>query len=71
MPEELEIIERRIRQLEIEREAIKREKDQGKLTSLNEEIANLTEERNRLKAKWSRKRILWKRSSRGKMRSRP
>ena len=51
-PEELEIIERRIRQLEIEREAIKREKDQGKLTSLNEEIANLTEERNRLNAKW-------------------
>ena len=51
-PEELEIIERKIRQLEIEREAIKREKDQGKLKGLNEEIANLTEERNRLKAKW-------------------
>src|SRR5512137_1744817 len=50
--EELEIIERRIRQLEIEREAIKREKDQGKLKSLNEEIGNLTEERNRLEAKW-------------------
>jgi ATP-dependent Clp protease ATP-binding subunit ClpB len=52
VPEELEIIERRIRQLEIEREAIKREKDQEKLNSLNEEIGNLTEERNRLKAKW-------------------
>jgi len=52
VPEELEIIERRIRQLEIEREAIKREKDQVKLDSLNEEIGNLTEERNRLKAKW-------------------
>lgn len=51
-PEELEIIERRIRQLEIEREAIKREKDQGKLKSLNEEIGNLTEERNGLNAKW-------------------
>ena len=51
-PEELEIIERRIRQLEIEREAIKREKDQQKLKSLNEEIGNLTEERNRLNAKW-------------------
>ena len=51
-PEELEIIERRIRQLEIEREAIKREKDQEKLKSLNEEIGNLTEERNRLNAKW-------------------
>ncbi len=52
VPEELETIERRIRQLEIEREAIKREKDQGKLKSLNEEIANLTEDRNRLRAKW-------------------
>jgi ATP-dependent Clp protease ATP-binding subunit ClpB len=52
VPEELEIIERRIRQLEIEREAIKREKDQEKLKVLNEEIGNLTEERNRVKAKW-------------------
>jgi ATP-dependent Clp protease ATP-binding subunit ClpB len=51
-PEELETIERRIRQLEIEREAIKREKDQEKLKILNEEIGNLTEERNRLNAKW-------------------
>ncbi|MGA2162442.1 MAG: ATP-dependent chaperone ClpB [Methanoregula sp.] len=51
-PEELETIERRIRQLEIEREAIKREKDQQKLKALNEEIGNLTEERNRLEAKW-------------------
>ncbi|MGA3012917.1 MAG: ATP-dependent chaperone ClpB [Bacteroidales bacterium] len=52
VPEELEIIERKIRQLEIEREAIKREKDEVKLKSLNEEIGNLTEERNRLKSKW-------------------
>ncbi len=51
-PEELETIERKIRQLEIEREAIKREKDQTKLKSLNEEIANLSEERDRLQAKW-------------------
>jgi ATP-dependent Clp protease ATP-binding subunit ClpB len=51
-PEELEIIERKIRQLEIEREAIKREKDQGKLKGLNEEIANLGEDRNRLQARW-------------------
>jgi ATP-dependent Clp protease ATP-binding subunit ClpB len=51
-PEELETIERKIRQLEIEREAIKREKDEGKLKSLNEEIANLTEKRNQLRAKW-------------------
>jgi ATP-dependent Clp protease ATP-binding subunit ClpB len=52
VPEELEMIERRIRQLEIEREAIRREKDTEKLKNLNEEIGNLTEERNRLKAKW-------------------
>ncbi len=51
-PEELEAIERKIRQLEIEREALKREKDEIKLKPLNQEIANLTEERNKLKAKW-------------------
>jgi ATP-dependent Clp protease ATP-binding subunit ClpB len=51
-PEELETIERKIRQLEIEREAIKREKDEAKLKTLNLEIANLSEERNKLKAKW-------------------
>ena len=51
-PEELDTIERRIRQLEIEREAIKREKNQEKLKSLNEDIGNLTEERNRVNAKW-------------------
>ena len=51
-PEELDTIERRIRQMEIEREAIKREKNQEKLKSLNEEIGNLTEERNRVNAKW-------------------
>lgn len=51
-PEELDELERRIRQLEIEREAIKRENDTKKLELLGEEIANLSEERNRLKAKW-------------------
>ena len=52
LPEELEIIERKIRQLEIEREAIKREKDKVKLNALNEEIANLNDERSHLRAKW-------------------
>ncbi|MBX7107712.1 MAG: ATP-dependent chaperone ClpB [Chitinophagales bacterium] len=52
VPEELDEIERKIRQLEIEREAIKRENDKKKLDELNREIANLTEERNQLKAKW-------------------
>jgi len=53
LPEDLEVIERRIRQLEIEREAIRREKDKEKEKSLNEEIANLNDERNRLRAKWN------------------
>ncbi len=52
LPEELEIIERKTRQLEIEREAIKREKDKMKLSALNEEIANLNDERSHLRAKW-------------------
>ena len=51
-PEELETLDRKIRQLEIEREAIKREKDETKLKSLNAEIANLSDERNQLRAKW-------------------
>ena len=52
VPEELDEIERRIRQLEIEREAIKRENDKIKLDDLNAEIANLSDERNIIKAKW-------------------
>lgn len=51
-PEELEMIERKIMQLEIEREAIKREGDNTKLSKLAEELANLNEERNSLQAKW-------------------
>jgi len=51
-PEELDEIERRIMQLEIEREAIKRENDKKKLDSLNEEIANLSDKRADLMAKW-------------------
>src|ERR1035437_1795969 len=52
MPEELDKLERAIRQWEIEREAIKREKDESKLKQLNTEIANLTVERDTFKAKW-------------------
>ncbi|HEU4608674.1 MAG TPA: ATP-dependent chaperone ClpB [Chitinophagaceae bacterium] len=52
MPEELDTLERQIRQLEIEREAIKRENDEVKLKELNTEIANLAVERDTLKAKW-------------------
>jgi len=52
MPEELDKLERQIRQLEIEREAIKRENDEEKLKQLNTEIANLSVERDTLRAKW-------------------
>ena len=52
VPEELDEIERRIRQLEIEREAIKRENDQDKLAQLGKEIGELTEQRNEMKARW-------------------
>ncbi len=52
MPEELDTLERRIRHLEIEREAMKREKDEVKISKLNEELANLEEERNGLKSQW-------------------
>ncbi|HNW72970.1 MAG TPA: ATP-dependent chaperone ClpB [Bacteroidales bacterium] len=52
LPEDLEKIERRLRQMEIEREAIKRENDGERLTALNNEIANLKEEQKSLRAKW-------------------
>ncbi len=52
MPEELDKLERQIRQLEIEREAIKREHDEAKLKELNTEIANLSVERDTYKSKW-------------------
>ncbi|ASV32006.1 ATP-dependent chaperone ClpB [Maribacter cobaltidurans] len=51
-PEELDVLDRRIMQLEIEIEAIKRENDQSKLKSLNLELANVKEERNEIFAKW-------------------
>ncbi len=52
VPEELDKIERNIKQLEIEREAIKRENDTRKLEQLNQEIANLKEESKKHRAKW-------------------
>jgi ATP-dependent Clp protease ATP-binding subunit ClpB len=52
MPIELDVLERKIRQLEIEREAIKRENDKQKLEDLNKEIAELTDQRTDLRAKW-------------------
>lgn len=58
MPEELDRLERQIRQLEIEREAIKRENDEQKLRDLNTEISNLAVERDTFKAKWQQEKEL-------------
>ncbi|HEY4060862.1 MAG TPA: ATP-dependent chaperone ClpB [Puia sp.] len=58
MPEELDKLERSIRQLEIEREAIKRERDEEKLRELSAEIGNLSVERDTLKAKWRQEKDL-------------
>jgi ATP-dependent Clp protease ATP-binding subunit ClpB len=58
MPEELDKLERQIRQLEIEREAIKRENDEDKLKELNTHLANLAVERDTLKAKWQEEKEL-------------
>ncbi len=52
-PEQLDILDRKIMQIEIEIEAIKRENDTKKLASLKEELANLKEQRNEINAKWT------------------
>ena len=52
LPEELDEISRHIKQLEIEREAIKREKDEAKLTQLAKEISALKEQEKSMRAKW-------------------
>jgi ATP-dependent Clp protease ATP-binding subunit ClpB len=51
-PEELDVLDRKIMQLEIEIEAIKREKDDKKLAVLKKELANIKEQRNEINAKW-------------------
>ncbi|MDE5788363.1 MAG: ATP-dependent chaperone ClpB [Bacteroidaceae bacterium] len=52
LPEELDEISRKLKQLEIEREAIKREDDQPKLQQLNKEIADLQEQETQFRSKW-------------------
>ena len=52
VPEELDEITRKLKQLEIEREAIKREDDKPKLEQLNKEIANLQEQEQQFRSKW-------------------
>lgn len=66
MPEELDILERQIRQLEIEREAIKRENDEVKLKSLNTDIANLSVERDTYMSKWKDEKELVEKIQNGK-----
>ena len=58
MPEELDTLIRQIRQLEIEREAIKRENNPEQLKALNIDISNLTVQQDTLKAKWSEEKEL-------------
>ena len=57
-PEELDVLDRRIMQIEIEIEAIKREKDKKKLDVLQEELANLKNQRDSIYAKWKREKDL-------------
>ncbi|MET0465164.1 MAG: ATP-dependent chaperone ClpB [Chitinophagaceae bacterium] len=66
MPEELDRLIRQIRQLEIEREAIKRENDEEKLRLLNTEIANLSVERDTFKAKWKEEKDIVEKVQSGK-----
>ena len=56
LPEELENIQRKIRQLEIEREAIKRENDKKKVTELTKVIEELSNERDKIKSRWESER---------------
>ena len=58
LPEELDELTRRLKQLEIEREAIKREGDSDKLQSLNREIADLQEQEKAFRSKWEGERSL-------------
>ena len=56
LPEELDGIERQIRQLEIEREALKREKDKGKIKGIEKELADLEEQRSAMRVQWEQER---------------
>ena len=58
LPEELDELTRRLKQLEIEREAIKREGDSDKLQALNKEIADLQEQEKTFRSKWEGERAL-------------
>ena len=67
VPEALDEISRRIKQLEIEREAIKRENDTEKLQQLAKEIADLKEEETKFRAKWQSEKELVNRIQQNKI----
>jgi len=58
VPESIDELDRKVRQLEIEREAIRREGDEQKMELLNKEISNLSEKRNAMRAKWQEERSI-------------
>ncbi len=66
MPEDLDQLERQIRQLEIEREAVKRDNAEEKLERINVQIANLEEERSELRARWKQEKDLIQRIQKAK-----
>ena len=57
-PEELDKLDRRVRQLEIELVAIKREKDKNKVNSINQELRDFKEKRDSLFAQWRKEKML-------------
>jgi ATP-dependent Clp protease ATP-binding subunit ClpB len=66
MPADLDQLDRQIRQLEIEREAIKREEDMAKLEEINHQIASLEDERDALKTRWKEEKDLIQTARRAK-----
>jgi ATP-dependent Clp protease ATP-binding subunit ClpB len=68
VPEEIDTLDRRVRQLEIEREAIRREKDRARLDILSREIDELNSERGALRAKWESERGMLEKIQEGKER---
>ena len=58
VPEEIDVLNRKIQQLEIEKEALKREKNNKRVEELQEQLANLNEEKNNLTAKWTEEKSL-------------
>ena len=67
VPEELDEITRRLKQLEIEREAIKRENDEPKMAQLDKDIAELREQEKAFRAKWESERALVKKIQQDKL----